>query len=261
MMKFRYLILPIATTLLIWVLNTRIGTLPPLGKFLDPFHGYLALVDSDDLKRLHMDTPQLESPVTVIFDSLRIPHIFAENDIDLYFAQGYIMASERLWQMEFQTHAAGGRLSEIVGEKALAYDRFQRRVGMVFGAENSANALKKDAELSKLENAFTEGINAYIASLPKDQYPLEYKILDYAPEPWTPLKTSLLLKYMAWMLTGRNTELTYTRMWNEMGQDVVEELFPIYPWFVDPIIPPGTKYDFNPLPLDQPPNLYQSKAD
>ena len=181
MMKFRYLILPIITTLLIWVLNTRIGTLPPLGKFLDPFHGYLALVGSDDLKRLHMDTPQLESPVTVIFDSLRIPHIFAENDIDLYFAQGYIMASERLWQMEFQTHAAGGRLSEIVGEKALAYDRFQRRVGMVFGAENSANALKKDAELSKMENAFTEGINAYIASLPKDQYPLEYKILDYTP--------------------------------------------------------------------------------
>ncbi len=261
MMKFRYLILPIATTLLIWVLNTRIGTLPPLGKFLDPFHGYLALVDSDDLKRLHMDTPQLESPVTVIFDSLRIPHIFAENDHDLYFVQGYIMASERLWQMEFQTHAAGGRMSEIVGEKALGYDRFQRRVGMKFGAENSLNAIEKDQQLSPMADAFTEGINTYIASLPEDQYPLEYKILDYAPEPWTPLKTSLLLKYMAWMLTGRNTELTYTRMWNEMGQDVVEELFPIYPWFVDPIIPPGTKYDFNPLPLDQPPDLYQSKAD
>ena len=88
MMKFRYLILPIATTLLIWVLNTRMGTLPPLGKFLDPFHGYLALVDSDNINRLKMESSYLESPVTVIFDTLRIPHIFAENDIDLYFVQG-----------------------------------------------------------------------------------------------------------------------------------------------------------------------------
>ena len=144
MTRIRYLILPILTTLLIWVLNTRIGALPPLGKFLDPFHGYLALVGSDDLNRLNIETPQLESPVTVIFDSLRIPHIFAENDRDLYYVQGYVMASERLWQMEFQTHAAGGRMSEIVGEKALGYDRFQRRVGMKFGAENSLNAILKD---------------------------------------------------------------------------------------------------------------------
>ena len=144
MTRIRYLILPILTTLLIWVLNTRIGALPPLGKFLDPFHGYLALVGSDDLNRLNIETPQLESPVTVIFDSLRIPHIFAENDRDLYYVQGYVMASERLWQMEFQTHAAGGRMSEIIGEKALGYDRFQRRVGMKFGAENSLNAILKD---------------------------------------------------------------------------------------------------------------------
>ena len=261
MTNTRYLILPILTTLLIWTLNNPIGNLPPLGKFLDPFHGYLALVDSDNINRLKMESSYLESPVTVIFDTLRIPHIFAENDMDLYFAQGYIMASERLWQMEFQTHAAGGRLSEIVGEEALGYDRYQRRVGMKYGAENSLNAILKDQQLLPMADAFTEGVNTYIASLSIDQYPLEYKILDYAPEPWTPLKTSLLLKYMAWMLTGRNTELTYTRMWNEMGRDIVEELFPIYPWFVDPIIPPGTKYDFKPVPLDQPPNLYQSKAD
>jgi len=239
MTNTRYLILPILTTLLIWTLNNPIGKLPPLGKFLDPFHGYLALVDSDNINRLKMESSYLESPVTVIFDTLRIPHIFAENDIDLYFAQGYIMASERLWQMEFQTHAAGGRLSEIIGEKALGYDRYQRRIGMKYGAENSLNAILKDQQLLPMVDAFTKGINTYIASLSIDQYPLEYKILDYAPEPWTPLKTSLLLKYMAWMLTGRNTELTYTRMWNEMGRDIVEELFPIYPWFVDPIIPSG----------------------
>ena len=90
MTNTRYLILPLLTTLLIWTLNNPIGKLPPLGKFLDPFHGYLALVDSDNINRLKMESSYLESPVTVIFDTLRIPHIFAENDIDLYFAQGYI---------------------------------------------------------------------------------------------------------------------------------------------------------------------------
>ncbi|SVE02087.1 uncharacterized protein METZ01_LOCUS454941, partial [marine metagenome] len=125
MTNIRYLILPIITTLLIWVLNTRIGSLPPIGKFLDPFHGYLALVDSDDLNHLQLNVDGLQGQVTIQFDELRIPHIFSENESDLYFAQGYVMAFERLWQMEFQTHVAGGRLSEIVGEKAIDYDRFQ----------------------------------------------------------------------------------------------------------------------------------------
>ena len=137
-MKFRYLILPIATTLLIWVLNTRMGSLPPIGKFLDPFHGYLSLVGSDNLNRLQLDVNGLQMPVTIQFDEMRIPHIFAENEHDLYFAQGYVMAFERLWQMEFQTYAASGRLSEIVGKKALGYDRFQRRIGMVFGRRDNA---------------------------------------------------------------------------------------------------------------------------
>ncbi|SVA92987.1 uncharacterized protein METZ01_LOCUS145841, partial [marine metagenome] len=224
MRKIIYLILPLFTILLIVILNTKIGNLPPLGKFLDPFHGYLALVKSDDLMRLQIELPQLKSPVIVKFDKIRIPHIFAENNHDLYFAQGFIMASERLWQMEFQTHAAAGRLSEILGEKALKYDQFQRRIGMVYGANNSLHALQKDPELYPLLNSFTEGINAYITSLSNDQYPIEYKILDYTPELWTNLKTSLLLKYMAWTLTGRNTELTYTRMWNNMGREVIEEL-------------------------------------
>ena len=165
MRKILYLILPFLTTLLIWIMNTQRGDLPPLGKFLDPFHGYLALVNSDDLMRLKLELPQLKSPVTVIFDEMRIPHIFADNNHDLYFVQGFIMASERLWQMEFQTHAAAGRLSEIVGEKALKYDRFQRRIGMVFGAENSLQALQKDHELYPMLNAFTKGINIYITTL------------------------------------------------------------------------------------------------
>jgi len=231
-----------------------------LGKFLDPFHGYLSLVGSDDIHRLDINDLQLKSPVHIVFDSLRIPHIFAENEEDLYFTQGYVMAFDRLWQMEFQTHAAGGRLSEIIGEKALPYDRFQRRIGMVHGAEKGLVEMKKDPVYFNLL-AFTRGVNAYIESLNPQDYPLEYKILDYAPEPWTPLKTSLLLKYMAWMLTGRSTDLVYTRLLNDFGLEIVNELFPIFPKDFEPIIPRGTEFNFQMGDILKPASLYHTQAD
>jgi len=246
---------------LIFVLNNPIGNSPPLGKFLSPYTGYARLLNSDELPagELHFDS--LIEPVEVVWDTLRIPHIFAKNEHDLFFVQGYVMAFDRLWQMEFQTHAAGGRLSEIVGEKAKGYDQFQRRIGMVYGAKNTLALLEKDTELYPNLLAFTAGINAYINSLSPTQYPLEYKILDYAPEAWTPLKTCILLKSMAWMLTGRSTDLAYTRIVNAFGMDTLEELFPVFPKEYDPIIPRNTPFNFDPIKLKSPRNLYQSTAD
>src|SRR5688572_3310033 len=93
--------------------------IPPLGRFLDPFHGFWQNIEADgDAVRENLDIPGLEAPVTVTYDSILIPHIFAANDNDLYLAQGYVTAMHRLWQMEFQIHAASGRISEIVGEAA-----------------------------------------------------------------------------------------------------------------------------------------------
>ena len=242
----------------IYLLNHSIGGIPPLGKFLNPHSGYAALIGSDDLPHGELNLPQLIEPVEVVWDSLRIPHIFAQNEHDLYYVQGYIMAFDRLWQMEFQTHAAGGRLSEIVGEKAKGYDQFQRRIGMVHGAQNTLSQIEKDETVYPNLLAFTAGVNEYIQQLPPQKYPIEYKILDYAPEAWTPLKTSLLLKSMAWMLTGRSTDLAYSRIAKDFGMDVLEELYPIFPKDYDPIIPRGTHFDFDPIPLKPPKKLYQS---
>mgnify|MGYP001161921703 FL=1 len=246
---------------LILVLNKPIGNIPPLGKFLSPFTGYAALLNSDELPTGELNFDALTEPVEVVWDTLRIPHIFANNEHDLFFVQGYVMAFDRLWQMEFQAHAAGGRLSEIVGEKAIGYDQFQRRIGMVYGAKNTLAVLEKDTELYPNLLAFTAGINAYINSLSPTQYPLEYKILDYSPEAWTPLKTCILLKSMAWMLTGRSTDLAYTRIANDFGMDTLEELFPIFPKEYDPIIPRNTPFNFEPIELKSPRNLYQSTTD
>src|SRR5688572_11140916 len=89
---------------------------PPLGKFLCPFDGFWANLEPDEISEAEPLTHSgVKDSISIVFDSLAIPHIFASNDMDLYFAQGYVTARDRLWQMEFMTHAAAGRVSEITG--------------------------------------------------------------------------------------------------------------------------------------------------
>src|SRR5271168_1813383 len=99
--------------------------------------------------------------------------------------------------MEFQTHAAAGRISEIIGPNAIDFDRGQRRLGMVYAAQNSRMEMEKDSATKMIAHRYCDGVNAYISSLTYEKLPLEYKLLGYWPEPWTPLKSALLLKYMA----------------------------------------------------------------
>ena len=254
-------IIGIASTIfLITTLNISFYNLPPLGKFLDPFNGYCALINTDEINNKTLIFPELHNVVEIVYDSLRIPHIFAKNEHDLFFIQGYVTAFDRLWQMEFQTYAAAGRLSEIIGEKTIGYDRFQRRIGMVYAAQNTLEEVKKDSNSYANLIAYTKGVNKYIESLNENKIPLEYKILNYKPEKWTLLKTSLLLKKMAWMLTGRNTDLVYTRIFNDFGEEVLNELFPIFPNNFEPIIPRGTKFNFT-NDKKPPNNLYIPNAD
>ncbi len=249
-----------STVSLIIILNISFYNLPPLGKFLDPFNGYCALINSDMLPSTTLQFSELIENVEVIYDSLRVPHVFAKNEHDLFFIQGYLTAFDRLWQMEFQTHAAAGRLSEIFGSKALGYDRFQRRIGMVYGAENTLNEVKRDSITYANLIAYTNGVNLYINTIDRNKYPLEYKILNYAPEEWTPLKTSLLLKKMAWTLTGRSTDLAYTKMLNDLGENILDELFPVFPPTFEPIIPRGTQFNFK-NEVNPPSEKYKPTAD
>ena len=139
MKYFKFLISLLITLAVFYALNTKLGSIPPLGKFLDPTQG-IWQNEKDESITGSTQIDGLVDEVTVHYDQKLIPHIFAKNESDLYRAQGYITAKHRLWQMEFQTYAAAGRLSEIVGEEALNYDREERRRGMGYGAEQ---ALKK----------------------------------------------------------------------------------------------------------------------
>jgi penicillin amidase len=191
----------------------------------------------------------LHQPVQVVYDEMGVPHVFAKDDHDLYLAQGYLTAKDRLWQMEFQTHFAGGRISEIVGEKGIASDQFQRRMGSVYGAEKSFEGMKEDPAAKTALEAYSDGVNAYIGSLSDRSLPLEYKLLNYKPEPWTPIKSALFLKNMSFVLASGTDDLKMTNILRKYGREVAEDLFPNYPFQESPIIPVGSPVDFKPVPI------------
>src|SRR3569833_3261304 len=145
-MKLFKALLSVAVTLvLVWALQTKFGDIPPIGDFLNPVSGFWQNAESKNLKtdeELHLEG--LQGKVIIRYDEHRIPHIFAENDHDLYYAQGYVTAHDRLWEMDIQTRSAAGRLSEVVGSKALEIDRYHRRMGMTYGAENTLRGMMKN---------------------------------------------------------------------------------------------------------------------
>ncbi len=132
-MKFVPLLISSAVTiLLIIVFNTRWGPAPAVGEFLSPQHGFwqnAEPVEKDFGQDLQL--PGLKDPAEIYLDDRLVPHVFAGNESDAYYLQGYLHAKFRLWQMEFQTYAAAGRISELIGPKGLNYDREKRRLGMV----------------------------------------------------------------------------------------------------------------------------------
>lgn len=241
---------------LIFTLNNKFGDTPPLAKFLDPFNGFWANADSKKQASENIiNIEGLEGEVEIHFDDQMIPHIFASNDHDLYFAQGYITAKDRLWQMDFQTRFASGRLSEVVGPKAIELDRYQRRMGMSFGAENMIEVVMKDPEINAIMNAYSAGVNAYIHSLKPSEYPIEFKLLNYEPEDWKPVNSALLLKLMSATLAGGSNEFYMNNILQKYGPEITKDLFPDYPFREDPIIPVGTKWDFEPVNIPEMPSL------
>jgi len=140
----------------------------------------------------------LKSEVTVLRDAKGVPHIRAQSRQDLSVAQGYVMAQDRLWQMDLVRRAASGRLSEIIGPPTLEIDRSFRRLGLSEAADREVSLLGAD-ERAELE-AFARGVNRYIAE--KHPLPVEFVLLRYDPEPWRPADTLLVIGYMYQSLTS-----------------------------------------------------------
>jgi len=234
----------LVTILLIFILNRPIGTkIPmPLGSFLSPQTGFWQ--NAEDTAYDYNGSVVIEGLKgngKVYFDERLVPHVFAENDEDLYFIQGYLHAKFRLFQMDIQTRAAEGRISEVAGAAAVDYDKAQRRLGMKFSAENTLSVIEKDAEALARYTAYTNGVNSYISTLTASSLPLEYKILNFKPEQWTNLKTALLLKMMAQMLSsGTERDLVNTNLRAILTSQQFNLLYPQVPDSLMPIVPKGT---------------------
>lgn len=244
-MKYFKLLLSLTATLgLVYILNSKMGVAPAFGKFLNPFTGFWQNAENVNAwKDEEANLAGLKEEVKVYFDERLVPHVFAKNDEDLYYMQGYITAKYRLWQMEIQTANAAGRISEIVGEKALEVDRMQRRIGMGYGAEAAQEYISKDPASKKLIDAYCKGVNAYISTLAPKNYPVEYKLLDYKPEEWTPVKVALLLKNMANMLSVFEFDIENSNFVAKYGNEEFRKLYPDFVKDEDPIVPVGTKFE------------------
>jgi penicillin amidase len=226
---------------------------PRFGYFLHPQQGFWQNAEAADASFSgEVKLIGLQGNADVYFDDRLVPHVYADNDRDAYYIQGYLHAKFRLWQMDFQTRAAGGRLSEVLGKGLLSIDRFFRRLGMRYAAENSLKAAEADAVTKESMDAYTAGINAYISSLPENKIPLEYKLLNAKPEAWTNLKTCLFLKFMSWDLAGAEWDFEMANARKLLGATDFEKLYPIIQDSLDPIIPKGTAFLPAGIPVKEP---------
>jgi penicillin G amidase len=146
----------------------------------------------------------LHGRVTVRRDERGIPYIEATNDTDLYFAQGYVTASDRLWQMDFLCRTARGELAEVLGagpnNALLDQDKQHRTLG--FTQEAEAEVAQASPQARALLEAYAAGVNAYINSLDQKSFPPEFQILQYKPRPWTPVDSLLITKLFAEALSN-----------------------------------------------------------
>ncbi|MFA6482488.1 MAG: penicillin acylase family protein, partial [Bacteroidales bacterium] len=166
----------------------------------------------------------LTAGVTVIRDSFAIPHVYAENEHDLYLAIGYTMAQDRLWQMDLLRRVTQGRLAEIFGKDLVDADLLFR--ALRFTEKSRGVFSRADESLRVCIESFAEGVNQFIASAGK-KLPPEFGLLGYKPEPWLPEHSLNLIGYMAWDLsTGWPCEVLLDKMSQKLGPDLSKYMIP-----------------------------------
>ncbi len=171
--------------------------------------------------------PRLHSSVRIIRDRWGVPHIYAENDHDLFFAQGLVQSQDRLWQMELNRRVCSGRLSEIVGEQGLQTDRITRTLGFYRLGKTDYEKLEDEERTALL--AYTDGVNAYL-NIFANALPIEFKVLGYRPEPWTLEDTMALSRMTVWQLsTAWYGEIVRAQIVEAVGPEHAAELETEYP--------------------------------
>lgn len=214
--------------------------LPSLGQFLSPFEGFWRNAEVRSHRNAETTAPGLVNDVTVEYDVHGVPHVFGGDDLrGLFFAQGYVTARDRLWQMDIQSRAGLGRLAEVLGPDLLRVDLERRRMGMPAAARASLELARKDSLSRVALEAYADGVNLWINAINKRTWPLEFKLLDYAPEAWSPLKTMALIGNMKWILSQGKDDLALTRVADSLGEAFFQRHYPDRHPGAEPMLPEG----------------------
>jgi len=184
----------------------------------------------------------LQAQVTVQRDDRGIPTVTADNSHDLFFAQGFVHAQDRFWEMDFRRHVTSGRVAELFGSSQVATDEFLRTLDWHGIAEKEVAAM--DPTTRGYYEAYAEGVNAYLADHEDAEASFEYAVVgmtnpDYEIEPWTPADSVAWLKAMAWDLRGNiEDETTRALLAPTVDAATMNEIYPAYPFDQHPVIVP-----------------------
>ncbi|RLI55732.1 MAG: hypothetical protein DRP09_08810 [Candidatus Thorarchaeota archaeon] len=255
-------VLIILLTMPIGPLAGGLGILQPVGGIFDVGKG----VTHPDTERVYV--PGVQSETRIIVDEWGIPHIYGQTIEDAFFGLGYMHARDRLFQMVMQNYLAAGRISEVIGGMgyAIESDKFQRSIGLARAAEATYRwyvdnaATNPDVNYSlRAINAHVAGVNAFINSMTSENTPIEFKILGFTPEPWTPVDTFIWAKMMTWGLSGGVRDL-YREMIRAKIQNstMYSEMFPDYWPYTVPIIP--EQYNLSLSEYDDAPGGYPASV-
>ncbi|MCP4361611.1 MAG: penicillin acylase family protein [Chloroflexi bacterium] len=197
-----------------------------------------------------INTSDLEEEVNIYRDELGIPHIYANNSHDMFFAQGYVTAQDRFWQMEWWRHQSQGRMSEVVGESTLEVDKFLRNVGFNRNAALHTDYYKnEEPEVWAMLEAYSAGVNAWLAEnegkAPMSQSLLNLTGKEWEIAPWQPYDTVSWALAMAWDLKGSGgifAEQELMLLEQAIGEETALELLPYYPYDNRPVIAPTDQH-------------------
>lgn len=234
----------VAAAVLTGLLAVPLGPLPALGPTFNPVTGVYAGVSRPLPEKLQL--PGLLQPVTVQEDAYAVPHIFAANDRDLFFAQGYLVARNRLAQLDLLRRQGSGRLAEVIGAKALPADKLQLTLGLRRTAEASVERIRDPRIYGELQ-AYADGVNAFIAEARRTHaWPAFFRLLGYEPAPWDVVDSLVVQGVMTEDLAFSKGPLERAILTDKLGAGRADPLFPTLP--VNPYHP----YNPGPFPADAP---------
>ena len=243
----------ILITIIMTIFSIPILSIPSLGKVLFPGDGFWN-VTGEVPERATIEIAGINDKVTIIRDDWGVPHIYGENEEDVFFAMGFVHAQDRLFQMDLYRRVARGRLSEVLGESALGDDKLHLATGMEYWANKTLQkgldmAAEGEITFFPTIESYINGINYYIRTATTK--PLEYYLLDFEPTEFTLLDLMSILKFLSFYYSWGYSDLyrlTTFDAFTAVNMSWYSELYPKYFPYQIPVTPNYGSFSQSPTP-------------